>query len=288
MSQTQGTYTVESQGNKIHDESNDKKYFIITPRIVKAYSRNPYDLALWDTIKDIAGESGECYLNTEQLAILSGMSAGKASESRKYWIELGFLKGEIRQDPGYPQPVWHITVPDLWKINIEWCENNPKIQDRVNFMLSQKSLHQVKPSPDEERPSPHETKNNQQQEELNIYTAEDFQNMSIIQAQKVATLKMYKKAAGFFPGFRIWFFVHDFIVKNKLTFESIESAAVNWESCGFKPENVKGILEWARDGVPSNLNGKKQGQKRTETPVNESKVVSGTKAFLQRHAGEGA
>lgn len=142
--------------HKIRDESNDRKYFIITPRIVKAYSRNPYDLALWDTIKDIAGENGECYLNTEQLAILSGMSMGKASESRKYWISIGFLKGEVRRDPGYPQPVWHLTVPDLWAQNIQWCEKHPKIADRIGFALSQKSLHHMKPSPHEEGYAPHE------------------------------------------------------------------------------------------------------------------------------------
>lgn len=139
--------------HRIKDESNDRKYFIITPRIVKAFSRNPYDLALWDTVKDIAGENGECFLNTSQLAALSGMSSGKASDSRKYWIELGFLKGEIRKDPGYPQPVWHITVPDLWQKNIEWCEKHPKINDRIAFM---ESLHYVKPSPREEGLSPRE------------------------------------------------------------------------------------------------------------------------------------
>ena len=142
----------------VKDESNDRKYFIITPRIVKAFARNPYDLALWDTIKDIAGEGGECYLSTEQLAILSGMSAGKASDSRKHWVETGFLKGEVRKDPGYPQPVWHLTVPDLWQKNIQWCEEHPKIQDRIDFMIEQKSLHHMKPSPHEGGTSPHETK----------------------------------------------------------------------------------------------------------------------------------
>ena len=173
----QGKYTIQQDikdaqemlgvgyEHRVIDNSNDRKYFIITPRIVKAFARNPYDLALWDTIKDISGENGECYLDTEQLAILSGMSMGKASDCRKYWIEIGFLEGRIRKDPGYPQPVWHLTVPDLWQKNIEWCEKHPKILDRVDFMRARKSLHLVKPSPGEkglspreERPTPHETK----------------------------------------------------------------------------------------------------------------------------------
>jgi len=145
---------------RVRDESNDRRYFTITPRIVKAYARNPHDLALWETIKDVAGEAGECYLNTEQLAILGGMSTGQISNSRKYWLKIGFLKGETRKDPGYPQAVWHLSVPDLWAKNIEWCEKHPKIEDRLTFRKAHKSLHLVKPSPGEGKPSPGETKKN--------------------------------------------------------------------------------------------------------------------------------
>ena len=97
MSEEQGEYNVQQDAeeaigmmgkgyNRVTDESNDRMYFIIKPRIIKAFSRNPYDLALWDTVKDVAGEGGECYLSTDDLAALSGMSSGKASDSRKYWI----------------------------------------------------------------------------------------------------------------------------------------------------------------------------------------------------------
>lgn len=143
---------------RVKDQSNDKRYFTITPRIVKAYARTPHDLALWETVKDIAGEDGECYLNTEQLAILCGASAGQVSNSRKYWLKIGFLKGEIRKDPGYSQAVWHLTVPDIWKQNVEWCEKHPKIEDRLAFRKAHKSLHTVKPSYSEGKPSPSETK----------------------------------------------------------------------------------------------------------------------------------
>jgi DnaD/phage-associated family protein len=143
----------------LKDDSSDKKYFTITPRIVKAMSRNAYDFALWDTIKDVVGESGgECYLNTEQLAILSGMSTGSVSNSRRYWLKIGFLKGHIRKDAGYHQGVWHITVPDLWAKNIEWCEKYPKMEARLAFRKEHRRLHLVKPSPGEGKPSPGETK----------------------------------------------------------------------------------------------------------------------------------
>ena len=169
--------------NKIKNNSNDKEYFVLTPQIVWAASRDPYDYTLWNVIKMIAGDNGECFLSTEDLAILSMMSAGKVSDCRKYLISQGLLEGEVRQDPGYPQPVWHLTIPDLWKANVEWREQNAPLKQRIEFKKEQRetlrstrktakhnSLHQVKPSsgeerpsPDEERPSPDETKNNHQE-----------------------------------------------------------------------------------------------------------------------------
>jgi hypothetical protein len=169
MTEQQSDYVTEAMDMLHHnenvrfkDESNDKKYFTITPRIVKEYARNSHDLALWETVKDVAGESGECYLNTEQLAILSGISTGQVSNSRKYWVKIGFLKGEIRKDPGYSQGVWHLSVPDIWAKNIMWCEKHPKIEDRLTFRKAHRSLHRMnpslKPSGSEGKPSGSETK----------------------------------------------------------------------------------------------------------------------------------
>jgi hypothetical protein len=143
--------------NKLEDASSDKKYFMITPQLVWAICRSPYDYTLWDVIKMIAGENGECYLSTEDLAILSMMSTGKVSQCRKYLIEKGLLKGEIRRDPGYPQPVWHLQIPDIWKENVTWRQEFDSLADRIALKKEQKkSLHRVKPSPDEEPPSPGE------------------------------------------------------------------------------------------------------------------------------------
>lgn len=155
---------------RIRDQSSDRKYFTITPRIVAAYARNSHDLSLWETIKDVAGESGECFLNTEQLAILAGISTGQVSESRRYWLKLGFLQGEIRKDEGFSQSVWHLSVPDIWAKNIEFCEKYPKIADRLVFRATHKSLHSVKASPSEGKPSLSETKKNKQEEPKDRYT----------------------------------------------------------------------------------------------------------------------
>src|SRR5690606_21549215 len=106
---------------------------------------------------------------TEDLAALSMMSVGKASQCRARLIEIGLLEGEVRKDPDYPQPVWHLTIPDVWETNAAWAKNNKQIRAKINHKDLQrteigkrkKSLHQVKeidkePSPDEGGTSPHE------------------------------------------------------------------------------------------------------------------------------------
>jgi hypothetical protein len=83
-------------------------------------------------------------------------------------------------------------------------------------------------------------------------TTLDFEEMTIPQARRLATLRMYTDATGFFPGSILWETVHNTILQNGLTKERIRAAAVEWQSRGYKRENVKGILEWAVNGVPSN------------------------------------
>jgi hypothetical protein len=161
--------------NILKDESSDKDYFTITPRLVWALARDPYDLALWIVVKDVAGEKKQCTLSTPQLAALAMMSEGKVSQSRKYLIDQGLLYGEVKRDPGYPQPVWHLTVPNLWAKSLRWSESHLTIQARIDFKQElmdrlqkessshegskEPSPHEEGTSPHEEGTSPHETKN---------------------------------------------------------------------------------------------------------------------------------
>jgi hypothetical protein len=174
--------------NKVTDASHDQSYFVITPRIVWALCRDPYDYTLWCVIKDIAGEKGECKLSTDQLATMAMMSTGKVSECRKYLIEAGLLTGSCYQEAGYSNPVWHLSVPDLWRRNVQWAETYSAIDARLNHKDLQRSElkasrqqpsphegvqppspgeeppspREGSPSPHEEPPSPSETKNNQE------------------------------------------------------------------------------------------------------------------------------
>lgn len=121
---------------KVTDNSGDPKYFVQIPRIVWAYARDPYDLMFYSVIKDIAGEHGQCYLSVPTIAALCKMSAGKVQDCRDYWIKVGFIQGEIKQDPGY-NPVWHLTISNIWERNRFWAESYTSLEDRVEFAVNQ-------------------------------------------------------------------------------------------------------------------------------------------------------
>ena len=128
---------------QISDTSSDRKYFTVTPQLVWAMARTPYDKVLWDVIKGIAGDDGECILSREDLAALAMMSTGQVSRCCKYLMSVGLLYGKFKRDPGYPQPVWHFRIPNLWKANVAWAEEHLSIASRVAW----KKQQPAEPSP---------------------------------------------------------------------------------------------------------------------------------------------
>lgn len=137
---------------------------------------------LWNVVKDIAGDDGECIMSTEDLATLSMMSAGKVTDCRKHLLKVGLLEGETQKSPEYQWPIWHLTIPDLWELNTKTAKSIPSLKNRIEFKKNQKlestisdscgeggisscgeeTPHQVKkyPSPHEETPHHMLTKKN--------------------------------------------------------------------------------------------------------------------------------
>jgi hypothetical protein len=99
----------------------------------------------------------------------------------------------------------------------------------------------------------------------------DFKNMTVGEARKVPTLKLYIDATEQFPSSVLWETVHNTITEKALTFEQLRSAAVAWIGKGYRPENVTGILEWAVNGIPVNGNGSKSPQDQ-KPAINENAI----------------
>ncbi len=124
----------------LKDESADRSYFMIAPRLAWALARNPYDYTLWCVIKDIAGETGECFLDREELAALAMMSAGQVTASLKHLMRAGLIAGVKRKDAGHLHACWHLTIPDLWDRNIIWSKKNLKLAARLAWKRSQREI----------------------------------------------------------------------------------------------------------------------------------------------------
>jgi hypothetical protein len=139
------------------DEGKDKSFFIITPRLVWALSRTPYDLAFWMTIKDIAGDEGTCIVGSLDLATLAMMSMGKVNDCRDYLIRVGLLKGKLYRDPGYSNEVWHLTIPNIWPASFKWSIEHLEIRSRIDFKLAQREA--IRALKEENQLSPDEYQN---------------------------------------------------------------------------------------------------------------------------------
>jgi len=120
-------------GNVLNDSGADRKYFILVPHYVWARCEDVYQFTLWCVVKMIAGEKSECYLSTPDLAAAAMMSTGKVSTARARLIELNLLEGERRKDPGYSVPVWHLRIPDLWPLNLEWRTVHQEMGARLEY-----------------------------------------------------------------------------------------------------------------------------------------------------------
>jgi len=281
---------------KLQDDSADKKYFMVTPQLVWALCRSPYDYTLWDVIKMIAGEKGECYLSTEDLATLAMMSTGKVSECRKYLIDQGLLQGQLRRDPGYPQPVWHLRIPDLWKANVEWRQKFESLEDRIALKIAQKkSLHLMKASPGEEgispdegKPSPGETKKNHEEEPkeepkegaspARDYLEDVFNGHAEKQRPGIADpsqdiaaymqtadefISIYHQRTGLWPDTNVQKPAIKELATDGANLDLWDEVVTAWVKIGWSKRNVAGMIEhYQRGEIPST--GGKRGTNREQ------------------------
>jgi hypothetical protein len=109
----------------------------MTPQLVWAVCENEHQFMLWSVIKMVAGEDGTCILGSRDLAALAMLGMGTMHQARQDLLRLGLLEGEISRDPGHPNAVWHLRVPDLWAANHAWREARPSLYDRIEYKRAQ-------------------------------------------------------------------------------------------------------------------------------------------------------
>jgi hypothetical protein len=104
--------------NTLIVDPGSKSYFIMTPFIIDDMDLTPHGFRLYIHLKRRAGEKGECWENTRNLAAACHMSTGKISEAKKELVEKGLISiRSVDRDGG--QFSYHvITINDIWLENM--------------------------------------------------------------------------------------------------------------------------------------------------------------------------
>lgn len=291
----------------IQDQSGDKKYFIITPQLVLAKSRDPFDYTLWCVVKMVAGDDGECFLSTRDLADLAMMSAGKVTDSRQYLLSCRLLEGELTRDPGQMNEVWHLKIPDLWAENIKWRQENDSLKKRIKAKKEQRqnlkdrrklekqakkarSSDEQPPTPDEQPPTPDEPKknptDNQQGKPLGA-NAPEKQDKPIKdkkpKSDRPPAVDTYREIANRFPDKATWP-----LLEHIDNLEFWENVVRSYIACGWSKVNLKGMIGfYDRKEIPIvKQNGATNGQsnKRTNQNGKSKSTRYSPKTWTERRA----
>ena len=116
----------------------ERDYFVLTPQYVLATCENAHQFMLWTVIKMVAGEHGVCILGTCDLAALAMLGVGTVHQARLDLIRLGLIEGRLYRDRGYPNEVWHLSIPDLWAANRAWREQHHSLHERIELKRAQR------------------------------------------------------------------------------------------------------------------------------------------------------
>lgn len=141
--------------HSVKDDGDPRKYYAAIPNIVFKIGLNPFEIALYVHLKQIAGEDGTCWKSTATLAKETSMGAGTISKVKALLAaprpELGnkaliTVTAEM-QNGGKANH--SITITDIWP------ENMGELA-RVRLAKATRSRPEVAPSADEGARSPDE------------------------------------------------------------------------------------------------------------------------------------
>ncbi|MBU0493896.1 MAG: helix-turn-helix domain-containing protein [Chloroflexi bacterium] len=142
-------------------QSEEKKFFTMVPNMVDDMGLDPYAHRLYIHLRRVAGEDGACWQNTETLAAICCMSAGKISASKAVLVDRGLIRiTKARNQNGVYD---RITVVDIWRANLDALAvargDSPGEQPRGDSPGERGgSPHERPDSPGERGDSPHEPK----------------------------------------------------------------------------------------------------------------------------------
>lgn len=129
MSEEKAEYVGETPENltyEIRDEAAPRGFYSQIPNIVDEMGLTPYAYRLYSHLRRRAGETGQCWENTENLAKACGMSAGKISEAKRELENVYPPLIRVSSKKKADGRIYHsITITDIWQINQDYFEKKP-------------------------------------------------------------------------------------------------------------------------------------------------------------------
>lgn len=92
---------------------------------------------------------------------------------------------------------------------------------------------------------------------------ENFEGMSVRQAETIKEIQLVVKATGWMPGKPVWRMVVETIRGYKLSEATVRECYTAWCARGFKRENIAWLTEWAVNGIPQARGNEKRSGNTT-------------------------
>lgn len=204
---------------------------------------------VWYWSKRTTDPDGWFWKSAKECEEETGLTDNEQMSARRLCLELGVVEEKLKGVPATMH--YRLIKPKVYELlgvqfPTEQETENPDKSGTGNHLRGK----QVPKKPSNLNKVSENTSNNTQGEQEKAPIA--FENLSIPQARRIPTLKMYADATGWFPADVLWREVHDTITRHHLTAEKIRAAAIAWVGRGYKRGNVTGILDWAVNGIPNN------------------------------------
>lgn len=276
--------------NIITDQSSLHRYRTEIPNIIDEMDLSVYAFRLYVRLKRVTGDSGKCYYSTRQLAEQCKMSVGSVSNAKQELLEKDLIR--VERDGEWDRD--NITITDMWPANFAYFAREMKDAPRSPYEQipevacsygeqteappvhhMNKSVHQVnapvhqvnapvhvvntKEEPYKEKPVKKEPKGESAPAapaKHSYFEPDKFINGRVPEGTGATPAEVF---------YEIHTLKDDKCVLSSHALATISRAVDDlarwrivvseWALSSFKPTNIKGQLDWYREGVPDRKAG---------------------------------
>lgn len=224
----------------ITEEKNERLYFTMIPNIVTEMGLSVYAQSLYLRLKRRAGESGECFESTRNLAIGCKMSTAKVTEAKRELEQAGLIRIETAKGEHGGRPYHIITITNIWEKNLAHYSQ----VCRANLQVSPGKLASL----------PHATKEEsiKKKGEERAATSAARVPFSGENGINAASLKSHpaiqaiKKITGYYPPKNLYERIVD-LVGEEPDVERLKYWFDTWTAKNQNPQDFTWLFEWYRE-----------------------------------------